>query len=194
MQTVYRRLLGVCVALALTCPLAWADESAADLASSSAGSAQPEWELVATHGDWLVVCLGDSPDAVGPPPCRMIQTLDIENESQRMRLLEIGIQLVDDGVPVIQMVFPQGVDLRPGIAMQVDDGEQFNAPFAVCAQGGCQVIANLGDDVVGQLRTGSVWRIGFRFFGNEQTVALEASLSGSNAAFSELGQRAAGGR
>jgi len=189
MQTVYRSLLGLCVALALSCVPVWADDSAAEVAVSG----QSEWQLAATHGDWLVVCLGDSPDAGTPPPCRMIQTLDIENESQRVRLLEIGIQRVEGGVYVIQMVFPQGVDLRPGIAMQVDDGEQFNAPYAVCVQGSCQVIANLGDDVVAQLRAGSVWRIGFRFFGNDQTVALEASLTGSSAAFNELARRAAGG-
>lgn len=152
--------------------------------------AQPQWDIAATHGDWLIACLQNPVEADAPPPCRMIQTLDMEADEQRIRLLEISIQLLDDGVHLVQMAFPQGVDLRPGIAMQIDDGDQFDAPYAVCLQGSCQVIANLGDDVVEQLRAGQVLRVGFRFFGEEQTVALEASLSGSNAAFADLATRA----
>jgi len=152
--------------------------------------AQPQWEIAATHGDWLIACLQNPVEPDAPPPCRMIQTLDMEADEQRVRLLEISIQLLDDGVHLVQMAFPQGVDLRPGIAMQIDDGDQFDAPYSVCVQGSCQVIANLGDDVVEQLRTGLVLRVGFRFFGEEQTVALEASLNGSHAAFADLAARA----
>ena len=150
---------------------------------------QPQWQQSEVHGDWLVFCLVDAAgNRLGP--CRMIQTLDLEAEGQSVRLLEISIQRAEEE-HILQLAFPQGVDLRAGTAMQVDEGEQTDIPYSVCAQGSCQVIASMGDDLIEELGVGTTLRIGFRFFGDDQTIALDASLSGSLAALRALERLAA---
>lgn len=158
----------------------------------SAQASQPRWQQSEVHGDWLVFCLVDG-DGARLGPCRMIQTLDLEAEGQSVRLLEISIQRVEQE-HVMQLAFPQGVDLRAGTAMQVDEGEQADIPYAVCAQGSCQVIATLGEDLVEELGVGTTLRIGFRFFGDDQTIALEASLAGSLAGLRALDRLSAEAR
>lgn len=126
-----------------------------------------------THQDWVSVCQ----TVEGVERCHMAQTLEMETEQGRNRLLEATIGRVA-GANVLQLVLPLGVDLRPGIVMRIDEGKEFTAPYLMCMQGGCTVAIQLDDSLLQAMRAGLKGYVGFRPFNSEQTLVLEMSLRG----------------
>ncbi|SFR60717.1 invasion associated locus B family protein [Thiomicrospira sp. ALE5] len=135
------------------------------------------WTLANTFGDWQLVCTEQ-----GDKSCRALQTLDLEQGEQSMRLLEVMVFYAGDQARM-NMTFPLGLDLLAGIVLKVDENDEIGLPFSTCLADGCRVIGNIGDDVMAQLMAGNVMKVGFRGFGEEQTLVLDVSLRGSASAF-----------
>lgn len=149
-------------------------EPSADIEVPAQGSS---WTLANTFGDWQVVCTER-----GDKSCRAVQALDLAQGDQTMRLLEAMVFYADNQAR-LTLTFPLGMDLLSGIVLRIDENEEIGLPFSTCLADGCRVMGNIGDDVMMQLMAGRVMRVGFRGFGEEQTLVLDVSLRGSARAF-----------
>jgi len=149
-------------------------EPSVDIAVPDQGAA---WTLANSFGDWQVVCTEQ-----GDKSCRAVQTLNLAQGEQTMRLLEVLVFYADNQAR-LTLTFPLGLDLLAGIVVKIDENEEIGLPFSTCLADGCRVIGNIGDDVMAQLMAGSVMKVGFRGFGEPQTLVLDVSLRGSARAF-----------
>lgn len=153
-------------------------QSAGDTTSTAAS---PAWRLQCS----------DTNDA---STCSMNQELflqqTVDGELQTVgRLLNLTIVYLNAGeerVPFMSLQMPLGVDLRPGGVMRVDEESETSLEFLRCTEAGCDASARVTPDLLAQLRSGSVLRVGFRPWGSEQVTAVEASLIGFTAAFAQL--------
>ncbi|WP_231373441.1 invasion associated locus B family protein [Thioalkalivibrio sp. ALE19] len=137
---------------------------------------------VTTHQDWESLCweLDD-----GGEFCQMQQTLQVENQGQQGPYLQTTVRSEGDR-HVMELLLPLGVDLRPGIVMQVDEGEERNAGFVTCIQQGCVAATELTDEMLAELRGGRELNVGFRPLQSEQVLVFDVSLMGFTAASNRL--------
>lgn len=129
--------------------------------------------VITEYQDWIGVCA----EVAGQERCEIQQTLNVENEQGLSRLMRATVSLMD-GQRVMQFLLPLGLDLRPGIVMQIDEGEEFKSGFLTCVQEGCLVAFPLDDSRLQQMRAGKALKLGFRPFNTDQTLVIEASLMG----------------
>ena len=61
--------------------------------------------------------------------------------------------------------------------------------YSTCTPEGCQAIFPVDADMMKTLQNGSEMSVGFRPWGNDQTLVVKASLKGSAAAMTKLGLR-----
>jgi invasion protein IalB len=134
------------------------------------------------HGDWEVVCA----EFGGERQCQMRQGLDLTSEEGTGRVLELALSRLEDGSRLMEVVLPLGLDVRPGIVLQVDERDEFNAPFLTCVQQGCVAGFLVDDATFAAMRAGQLLRIGFRPFNADRVFVVEASLRGFTAASREL--------
>lgn len=132
---------------------------------------------VTEHQDWVSVCA----DVQGQERCEMQQTLDMENEQGNTRLLRASVNKIDNEL-VMQLLLPLGLDLRAGIVMQIDEGEEFGSGFLTCVQEGCLVAFPLDEGRLAAMRVGTTTKIGFRPFNTNETLVIEMSLMGFTSA------------
>lgn len=125
------------------------------------------------YQDWMGICA----DVQGQQRCEIQQTLNMENEQGNTRLLRATVSKLENQL-ILQLLLPLGLDLRPGIVMQVDEGAEFTAPFLTCIQEGCLVAVPLDDTRLSAMRAGQVAKVGFRPFNTDQTLVVEMSLMG----------------
>ncbi|TVQ72667.1 MAG: invasion associated locus B family protein [Oceanospirillales bacterium] len=128
---------------------------------------------ITEHQDWVSVCA----DIQGQERCEIQQTLNMDNEQGNARLLRATVNIMENQL-VMQLLLPLGIDLRAGIVMQIDDGEEFGAGFLTCVQDGCLVAFPLDATRLAEMRAGNVTKIGFRPFNTNETLVLEMSLMG----------------
>lgn len=140
------------------------------VASSFAYAQEPR---VTEFQDWIGVCA----DIQGQERCEIQQTLNMENEQGNARLLRTAVNFIDNQL-VMQLVLPLGLDLRAGIVMQIDEGEEFGSGFLTCVQEGCLVAFPIDNERLAALRAGSQMKVGFRPFNTNETLVLEVSLMG----------------
>ncbi len=129
------------------------------------------------HGDWVTLCIEQPTKR-----CQMVQTIDVENDQGKGRLLETAVQLAEDGTLIMQWLLPLGVDLRPGIVVKVDENAEFNASYLTCVQNGCVAVAPVDEARLAQFRAGTMAKLGFRAINNPQNLAVDISLKGFTAA------------
>ncbi len=144
------------------------------IASSVAFAQEPR---VTQYQDWVGVCA----DVEGQEVCEMQQTLTIENETGNVPLFRASVHNVENSL-VMQLLFPLGLDLRAGMVLQIDEGEEFTSGFLTCVQEGCLAVFPLDSELLAAMRAGNSAKIGFRPFNTNETLVLELSLSGFTAA------------
>lgn len=125
------------------------------------------------YQDWVGICA----EVQGQERCEIQQILDMENEQGNSRLLRATVSKMNNQF-IMQLLLPLGLDVRPGVVMQVDAGEEFGAPFLTCIQEGCLVAVPLDESRLAAMRAGSAIKVGFRPFNTDQTLVLEISLMG----------------
>ncbi|WP_018141584.1 invasion associated locus B family protein [Thioalkalivibrio sp. ALJ7] len=148
------------------------------------GAQQPAQQEPETtvYQDWEVACF----DTQEGERCRMQQTLEIQDEQAQGLFLQATVRREGDQ-HVIEVLVPLGVDLRPGIRMQVDDaGEEMDAGFVTCVQQGCVAGRELSSDQMSALRGGRALTVAFRALQQEQPFVFDISLMGFTDASNEL--------
>lgn len=138
------------------------------------------------YADWLVVCAeAKKREAPVKKQCQMVQTLSIEKDQVAQPFLQTT--LVRQGEKrLLEIVVPLGVDLRPGLGIQVDNNAVGTMPYITCNANGCAAIANVDDAFWQQLRGGLKAKVAIRGFGQTENTLLEISLKGFTAASNAL--------
>jgi len=149
--------------------------------SASVMAAEPTTQV---HGDWTVVC---QDAASGQKQCSATQLLSRQlDNGQRARLLQTTVRKLNDTTYLLQFVLPLGVDLRPGIALQVDDKEQRGGQYFACTNAGCIVRMGMDQAFMSELQSGKVARVLYRGANAEKPAAVDVSLKGITAAAKSL--------
>lgn len=138
--------------------------------------AQPEVSET-RHKDWVEVCVSENDQR----RCEAIQVLSITQGEQAQPILRATMSRVNDE-RFIEFALPLGMDLRSGLVMQIDQGEERQFGYSTCVPQGCAGVMALSDELFNALKAGSTAKLGFRAFGNPQVQVLELSLSGLTAA------------
>lgn len=125
------------------------------------------------YQDWTSVCS----EIQLNERCEIQQTLNIENEQGNSRLLLTSVSKIDDQL-FMQLLLPLGLDLRSGIVIKIDEGEEVVVGFLSCLQEGCLVVLPLDQTLLAAMRAGQIAKVGFRPFNTSETVVLEMSLKG----------------
>lgn len=159
MHSMINRIVAI-ISVAFSC-LAWSEES-------------PQQSSVVTYGDWGVQCT----DQANVRICQAIQVLWLEQDGQKQRVLTLQLIPGDENQKILQLSFPLGVDLRPGIVIAVDAGSEQKFPYATCSNQHCLSLILMTKETLTAFKKGNALKVGFRPFGSEKTVVLDASLKG----------------
>lgn len=144
-------------------------------------AAEPE---IAKYGDWTNVC---NAGANGQKQCTSTQVLSRQLETgQNVRVLQSTIVKLNDSNYVFQFVLPLGVDLRPGIAFQIDQNNQRSGQFFTCIASGCIVRFALNGEFATEVQNGAVGQLVYRNANDQKPSALQVSLKGVTAAMNAL--------
>ncbi len=133
-------------------------------------------------GDWFRICAKDMPEA----PCQAVQVMEMDNDEGKSRLLESIVMRPNPEVLVMQLLLPLGVDIRPGIALQIGDEAEFTQQYLTCVPAGCLVVMELSPERLAQMQQHEIMKLGFRPANTEQTVVLDISLQGFSDAIDGL--------
>lgn len=129
--------------------------------------------------DWFLRCSGEN-------VCTLVQVLLMGEGDQAKRLLETAIISGVDGLEIVQMTLPFGIDLRAGIAFRVDEHEEMQAGFVTCLEQGCIVRLRLTEQLKLDLKKGIRGLVGFRPIGASENTVIEISLKGISAGMEAL--------
>jgi invasion protein IalB len=176
-------LLAVCSAAALVAtPLHAAKPKVSEaavtpLATKAPEARAPQWTLKGTYGQWGVLCNPSSPSE-----CRAAQTQKSVDEKNPGTLLQV-LFAAEKGKMFGVFTLPFGVDLRAGIAVRIDEGEEVKGSFMTCMPDGCQSIAEISETLLAQIRKGKVLKVGFRSWGGgDKTLVVDVPLEGAGQA------------
>lgn len=154
---------------------------AAALAFPTLAAAQGE--VTETHGDWLIRCFPEAPEAT--PRCALTQYVVAEDRDG------VGLQvLVWKGMPegpALQVLAPLDIALRQGLRVRIDEEEIGLMNFDRCAPEGCLAQVLLDDRVLGLLRTGGAILFIFYLYDDPDAgIGVPISLAGFSAGFDAL--------
>jgi|UPI0003B4BEF1 invasion protein IalB len=176
-------LLAVCSAAALVAtPLHAAKPKVSEaavppLATNAPEARAPQWTLKGTYGQWGVLCNPSSPSE-----CRAAQTQKSVDEKNPGTLLQV-LFAAEKGKMFGVFTLPFGVDLRAGIAVRIDEGEEVKGSFMTCMPDGCQSITEINETLLAQIRKGKVLKVGFRSWGGgDKTLVVDVPLEGAGQA------------
>lgn len=129
------------------------------------------------HQDWVLICEQQTEQK----HCHMQQTLSVQQGEQTQHILQ-AIVTRQDEQRLLEIIVPLGVDLRPGLLIQVDENPVGATPYLTCNAGGCITILSLDHKLWRQMRAGQKTKIGIRGLGETENTVLELSLKGFTAA------------
>ena len=135
--------------------------------------AQQQEPETTRYQDWEVACI----ETDSGKQCQMRQTLQIQDDQVAGGYLQATVRRDGDS-HVIEVLLPLGVDLRPGVRMQVDDDETIGADFITCVQQGCVAGRELEAGQFRAMRGGQQMSVGFWPLHAEQPMAFDVSLMG----------------
>lgn len=132
-----------------------------------------------TFKDWRVVCSDQN-------QCVASQVISVKQGEQLQNVLSLTLVKGQNDKVNLELKLPFGLDLRSGIVTRVDMSEEETFPFVTCMPDGCIAVMPMTEARQVALKSGVKLTVGFRPLGNEQTVAVEASLNGFTAASNRL--------
>jgi len=139
------------------------------------GNAHAEDLKTETIKDWRVICNETS-------QCVASQVISVKRDDKLQNVLTLTLVKATNGQVNLEYKLPFGLDLRPGIVTRVDLADEDNLPFVTCMPDGCIAVMQMTDERMAAFKKGAKLTVGFRPLGAENTVAIEASLSGFTAA------------
>lgn len=156
--------------------------------SSPSASAQTEAD-VERFGNWSARCQDVPVDENATRKvCSIFVDIRVE-EDQNMRILSVAIAKNDqenETGAVIQT--PLGTILPQGVALKVDENEQFGGPFLFCRSAGCEAHLGLTAAQLQQMRAGATMHVAFIHIQGGQ-IEVPVSLSGISAALDWLNRQ-----
>lgn len=137
-----------------------------------------------TYKDWTRVCYA-APDSA--KRCEAVQVISVTQNEQTQPILRATLSTTGaDQGRFLEVALPLGMDLRAGIVMQIDEGEELVAAYTTCVPQGCAAVLPVNDSLFQAFQAGAGAKIGFRPFGTSQTQVIEMSLSGFTAASKDI--------
>jgi len=135
--------------------------------------------------DWAVRC--SRPAEGAAEACEMLQQRQDE-QGQTVLAIAVG-DVPNNDNPGMLMILPLGIELPPGAALKVDDGDEVPARIRRCLRRGCEVELLLEPNVLALLKSGTVANVLFQIpdeQGRPRTVGVPFSLLGFTAALDEI--------
>jgi invasion protein IalB len=134
--------------------------------------------------DWAVRC--GRPAQGGPEACEMVQQRQDE-QGQIVLFIAVG-KLPNTDDPGMLIILPLGIELPPGAALKVDQGEEVPAQIRRCVRAGCEVELLLEPAILARLKGGTEANILFQIVDGQgrRTVGVPFSLLGFTAALNEV--------
>lgn len=142
----------------------------------------PKNPNVVTYGDWGVQCTEEAKLHT----CQAVQEIWLEQDEKKQRVLTLQLIPRNEEQKVLQLSFPLGVDLRPGIVIAVDNGNEQKFSYATCNNQSCLSLILMSEKELSMFKRGNVLKVGFMTFGSDKTIVLEASLKGFSKANNEV--------
>lgn len=148
--------------------------------------AAPQPQVVATHGDWSILCLN------GQPPCIMRQ---IGYNADGRDIMEISIRRIEPQQTqqgtveaVMDVRVPLGVLLREGVGVQIDTSKPQRGQYSICLNEGCLMREPLPNAMIASMKKGAAATFNFVAPQGQGMSKMEAkiSLSGFTAAYNAL--------
>jgi invasion protein IalB len=134
--------------------------------------------------DWAVRC--GQPARGGPEACEMVQQRQDE-QGQIVLFIAVG-KLPNTDNPGMLIILPLGIELPPGAALKVDEGEEVPAQIRRCVRAGCEVELLLEPAILARLKGGTEANVLFQIADEQgrRTVGVPFSLLGFTAALNEV--------
>ena len=156
------------------------------VAGSGAIAFAPDAAAAPEHGqafqDWMIKCEGGNGTA---ERCIAFQSIVVTESRQQLLTIAAGY-LGPKGEPWVFLTLPLGIFLPPGVALKVDESQQFDAPIKICTAKGCDAGIPLNDDLLPLMKAGLVARIAFMDGTARNQITVPVSLEGFSAAFRTL--------
>ncbi len=125
-----------------------ATPGAAVEAAAAAGASTERFQ------EWLISCEGPANGRY----CMLTQELRRREDNRRLVLLEVKPESMDSALAGLTL--PLGLDLRAGLALQIDDGPAVQGvPYRTCLQQGCQVSMRFDQGTLEGIRTGKLLKV-----------------------------------
>ncbi|KAA0873979.1 invasion associated locus B family protein [Nitrincola tapanii] len=151
------------------------------LVSVWVGGVQANSIKTTQYEDWASVC----DTSIRPERCEIRQVLRENAQTGGAQLLKASLSKVDDQF-LLQLLFPMGIDLRPGIALQIDQQQEQRFQFLTCTQAGCLVAIPVDQAMMINLRAGQVVKLGLKPLNAQRPVVMQMSLRGFNNASQQV--------
>ncbi len=131
-----------------------AANAAADANTGAAANVAAATVSTERFQDWGIGCAGAANDR----SCTLAQELRRREDNRRVLLLEVKPEGMDSAS--VGLTMPFGLDLRSGVALQIDDGAAVEGvPYRTCLQQGCLVSMRFDQGTLAALRTGKVLKV-----------------------------------
>ena len=132
-------------------------------------------------GDWTVECVKNQQDQ---RLCQMVQNIP-DPKSGKTLMQVVVAKPADAKSPLLTVIAPLGVWLRPGLEFSVDGGQANALAFEFCLKEGCLAQLELTSGLASALKRGTSINIGLQNI-RRQKLELKVSLKGFTAGFDML--------
>ncbi len=146
--------------LVLTGGAALAQEAPAAPAQGQPAAGQPQpggpvkVDLQPTQADWTKVC-GNQ----GPKRQICFTTRDFTPSPDQPPLVAVAVYDVKGEDPIVRILMPTGLLLRPGIRFQADKGPQQEGAYTTCFPNGCFVEAKVKASIVEAMKKATTFNV-----------------------------------
>jgi invasion protein IalB len=135
--------------------------------------------------DWAVRCGAAAEGA--PTACEMLQQRQDE-QGQTVLAIAVG-DVPNNDNPGMLIILPLGIELPPGAALKIGQGDDVPAQIRRCMRHGCEVELLLEPAILARLKAGTEANVLFQIVGDQgqpRTVGVPFSLLGFTAALEEI--------
>lgn len=132
--------------------------------------------------DWAIGC--EAPPQGDEKVCFTFQNIVLQEGGQRLLHVAAGY-IGPEGGPIAVLTLPLGINLVPGIALQIDQAEAWRLAAERCLPDGCKFGLVLDKDRLWTFKAGNGGRVVFQD-GGGRNINVPFSLKGFTAAFESL--------
>lgn len=132
--------------------------------------------------DWTMLCEQGKDNK---KRCILTQTLKAPDGKNEILKTSVGYFGKDGKEPALVITAPLGIALRPGVGIQIDEGQKARIPFERCHTNGCLAGLPMTPELIQALKKGSKLHAEI-FLAPGQSRTLDLSLSGFGNGFDAM--------